>query len=195
MSSHIWPVAILISAVMKLRSRRSIAGPSLPSSALETIAENLYAAGWYFSESLNALALQGARRMSLSELAARLDLDLYRIDLAITVSKYIGETEKNLRRVFDAYRPAIPYYNLRQVDARVPPLPDWLRDWRGDPQGAPDTGDYLVLHSYSYDFAGRLASGNSPRPCASSTSTSEARPPFGAHRDRAAPSSCPGSPS
>ncbi|MGN9813525.1 LamG-like jellyroll fold domain-containing protein [Micromonospora sp. BQ11] len=33
-----------------------------------------------------------------------------------------------------------------------------LRDWRGDPAGAPDTGDYLVLHSYSYDFAGRLAS-------------------------------------
>jgi hypothetical protein len=34
------------------------------------------------------------------------------------------------RRVFDAYRPAIPYYNLRQVDARVPPLPDWLREHR-----------------------------------------------------------------
>ena len=35
-----------------------------------------------------------------------------------------------------------------------------LRDWRSDPEGAPgtDTGDYLVLHSYSYDFAGRLAS-------------------------------------
>ena len=31
-----------------------------------------------------------------------------------------------LRRVFDAYRPAIPYYNLRQVDARVPPLDEWL---------------------------------------------------------------------
>ena len=31
-----------------------------------------------------------------------LDLDLYRIDLAGVVSKYIGETEKNLRRVFDA---------------------------------------------------------------------------------------------
>ncbi len=29
-------------------------------------------------------------------------LDLYRIDLALTVSKYIGETEKNLRRLFDA---------------------------------------------------------------------------------------------
>ena len=31
-----------------------------------------------------------------------LGLDLYRIDLAATVSKYIGETEKNLRRLFDA---------------------------------------------------------------------------------------------
>ena len=29
-------------------------------------------------------------------------LDLYRIDLASTVSKYIGETEKNLARLFDA---------------------------------------------------------------------------------------------
>jgi hypothetical protein len=36
--------------------------------------------------------------------------------------------ERLLRRVFDAYRPAIAYYNLRQVDARVPPMPDWLRD-------------------------------------------------------------------
>jgi ATPase family associated with various cellular activities (AAA) len=30
------------------------------------------------------------------------ELDLYRVDLALTVSKYIGETEKNLRRLFDA---------------------------------------------------------------------------------------------
>jgi hypothetical protein len=35
-------------------------------------------------------------------LANELRLDLYRIDLAALVSKYIGETEKNLRRVFDA---------------------------------------------------------------------------------------------
>jgi hypothetical protein len=35
-------------------------------------------------------------------LAAGLRLDLYRIDLSAVVSKYIGETEKNLRRVFDA---------------------------------------------------------------------------------------------
>ena len=35
-------------------------------------------------------------------LANELALDLYRIDLSATVSKYIGETEKNLRRIFDA---------------------------------------------------------------------------------------------
>lgn len=32
------------------------------------------------------------------------------------------------RRVFDVYRPAIAYYNLRQVDARVPPLDVWVRE-------------------------------------------------------------------
>jgi SpoVK/Ycf46/Vps4 family AAA+-type ATPase len=35
-------------------------------------------------------------------LANDLRLDLYRINLSAVVSKYIGETEKNLRRVFDA---------------------------------------------------------------------------------------------
>ncbi|MFZ4442578.1 MAG: ATP-binding protein [Planktothrix agardhii] len=35
-------------------------------------------------------------------MAQELNLDLYRIDLSSVVSKYIGETEKNLRRVFDA---------------------------------------------------------------------------------------------
>ncbi|WP_053227441.1 ATP-binding protein [Solirubrobacter soli] len=35
-------------------------------------------------------------------LARRLGLDLYRVDLASVLSKYIGETEKNLDRIFDA---------------------------------------------------------------------------------------------
>lgn len=35
-------------------------------------------------------------------IAHELQLDLYRIDLSTIVSKYIGETEKNLRRIFDA---------------------------------------------------------------------------------------------
>ena len=40
--------------------------------------------------------------MAAEVLADELRLDLYRIDLSQVVSKYIGETEKNLRRVFDA---------------------------------------------------------------------------------------------
>jgi hypothetical protein len=35
-------------------------------------------------------------------LANEMRLDLFRIDLSAVISKYIGETEKNLRRVFDA---------------------------------------------------------------------------------------------
>jgi len=42
------------------------------------------------------------KTMAAEVLAGALDLDLYRIDLSQVVSKYIGETEKNLRRVFDA---------------------------------------------------------------------------------------------
>ena len=41
------------------------------------------------------------KTMAAEVLANDLQLDLYRIDLSQVVSKYIGETEKNLRRVFD----------------------------------------------------------------------------------------------
>src|ERR1700729_3251548 len=40
--------------------------------------------------------------MAAEVLPAELELDLYRIDLSSVVSKYIGETEKNLKQVFDA---------------------------------------------------------------------------------------------
>ena len=42
------------------------------------------------------------KTLAAEVVAADLDLDLYRVDLSQVVSKYIGETEKNLRRVFDA---------------------------------------------------------------------------------------------
>ena len=42
------------------------------------------------------------KTMAAEALASELDLDAYRVDLSSVVSKYIGETEKNLRRVFDA---------------------------------------------------------------------------------------------
>lgn len=42
------------------------------------------------------------KTLAAEVIATELRLDLYRIDLAGLISKYIGETEKNLRRVFDA---------------------------------------------------------------------------------------------
>ncbi|HTG14488.1 MAG TPA: AAA family ATPase [Blastocatellia bacterium] len=42
------------------------------------------------------------KTLAAEVLAKILDLDLYRIDLSSVVNKYIGETEKNLRRLFDA---------------------------------------------------------------------------------------------
>jgi ATPase family associated with various cellular activities (AAA) len=42
------------------------------------------------------------KTMAAEAIANAAQLDLYRVDLASTVSKYIGETEKNLSRLFDA---------------------------------------------------------------------------------------------
>jgi len=42
------------------------------------------------------------KTMAAEAIAHALDLNLYRIDLSAVVSKYIGETEENLRAVFDA---------------------------------------------------------------------------------------------
>jgi ATPase family protein associated with various cellular activities (AAA)/winged helix domain-containing protein len=42
------------------------------------------------------------KTMAAQVLAAQLGLEIFRVDLATVVSKYIGETEKNLDRIFDA---------------------------------------------------------------------------------------------
>jgi SpoVK/Ycf46/Vps4 family AAA+-type ATPase len=42
------------------------------------------------------------KTLAAEVIAGALDLDVYRIDLSAVVSKWIGETEKNLKRVFDA---------------------------------------------------------------------------------------------
>ncbi|MGD1908061.1 MAG: ATP-binding protein [Leptolyngbyaceae cyanobacterium] len=42
------------------------------------------------------------KTMAAEVLAQEFKLDLYRIDLSAVMSKYIGETEKNLRKIFDA---------------------------------------------------------------------------------------------
>jgi len=42
------------------------------------------------------------KTMAAEVLAGELELDLYRVDLSAVVNKYIGETEKNLSRIFTA---------------------------------------------------------------------------------------------
>jgi ATPase family associated with various cellular activities (AAA)/Winged helix domain, variant len=57
------------------------------------------------------------KTMAAEVLANELHLDLYRIDLASMVSKYIGETEKNLRRVFDAAEDGAAILLFDEADA------------------------------------------------------------------------------
>src|SRR5215472_5961444 len=55
--------------------------------------------------------------MSAEVLANDLRLDLHRIDLSQVVSKYIGETEKNLRRVFDTAETGAAILLFDEADA------------------------------------------------------------------------------
>ena len=57
------------------------------------------------------------KTMAGEVLANELRLDLYRIDLSQTISKYIGETEKNLRRVFDAAEESAAILLFDEADA------------------------------------------------------------------------------
>ena len=57
------------------------------------------------------------KTMAAEVLANELRLDLYRIDLSQVVSKYIGETEKNLRRVFDSAEEGASILLFDEADA------------------------------------------------------------------------------
>lgn len=91
----------------------------LPESATETLQEiaaqvrqraRVYEAWGFASKSGRGLGISAlfsgpsgtGKTMAAEVLARQLQIDLYRIDLSAMVSKYIGETEKNLRVVFDA---------------------------------------------------------------------------------------------
>jgi hypothetical protein len=91
----------------------------LPASQLQTLQEmaahvrrraQVYEEWGFGRKSGRGLGLSGlfcgasgtGKTLAAEVLAAALALDLYRIDLSQVVSKYIGETEKNLRRIFDA---------------------------------------------------------------------------------------------
>lgn len=57
------------------------------------------------------------KTMAAQVLARSLDLKLYRVDLAGVVNKYIGETEKRLKRVFDACERANVLLFFDEADA------------------------------------------------------------------------------
>jgi hypothetical protein len=108
----------LVSFAMKVPLRRGWDDLVLPKAHLEQLAElvshvrhqsRVYD-DWGFHAKVSAgrgiVALfsgpSGTGKTLSAEVVARdLGLDLYRIDLASLISKYIGETEKNLARVFD----------------------------------------------------------------------------------------------
>ena len=52
------------------------------------------------------------KTMAAEAIANNLKLDLFKVDLSTVVSKYIGETEKNLRQVFDAAESGGLYFSL-----------------------------------------------------------------------------------
>jgi SpoVK/Ycf46/Vps4 family AAA+-type ATPase len=69
---------------------------------------------------ISALFVGGSgteRRMAAEVLANDLRLDLYRIDLASVVSKFIGETEKNIDRIFAAAEESGPILFFDEAEA------------------------------------------------------------------------------
>ncbi len=57
------------------------------------------------------------KTLAAEVLACELRLDLYRVDLSQVVSKYIGETERNLRRVFDTAEQGAAVLLFDEADA------------------------------------------------------------------------------
>lgn len=57
------------------------------------------------------------KTMAAEALASELELPMFRVDLSQVVNKYIGETEKNLRRIFDAAEAADCLLFFDEADA------------------------------------------------------------------------------
>ncbi|HET9252856.1 MAG TPA: ATP-binding protein [Candidatus Eisenbacteria bacterium] len=95
---------------------RDLVLPAAETALLQQIADQVRQRGkvyeeWGFARRMNrGLGISAlfagesgtGKTMSAEVLAHELELNLFRIDLSSVVSKYIGETERNLRRLFDA---------------------------------------------------------------------------------------------
>jgi hypothetical protein len=94
------------------------------------------------------------KTMAAGIMARNLELDLYRIDLSSVVSKYIGETEKNLSRIFAAAETANAILFFDEADA--------LFGKRSDVKDAHDRYanievSYLLQRMEAYDGVAILA--------------------------------------
>ena len=103
----------------------------------------------------------GKNRMSAlvaaRTLARDLGKDLYRVDLSGVVSKYIGETEKNLRRVFDAAKTGGAVLFFDEADALFCKRTN-VKD--GHDRYANIEIDYLLERIEDYAGLAILATGN-----------------------------------
>jgi ATPase family protein associated with various cellular activities (AAA)/ABC toxin-like protein len=77
----------------------------------------LYPENWLEPESRPTPAKFGASLVIGHALASGLGKDLYRVDLSAVVSKYIGETEKQLRRIFTEAQKAAAVLLFDEADA------------------------------------------------------------------------------
>jgi hypothetical protein len=107
---------ILAERIQPKASWADIVLPSTETALLHQIAEQVGQRGtvyekWGFARKMSRGLGIGAlfsgdsgtgKTLAAEVIANELQLHLYRIDLSAVVSKYIGETEKNLRRLFDA---------------------------------------------------------------------------------------------
>jgi hypothetical protein len=94
------------------------------------------------------------KTMAAQVLARELDLDCYRIDLSRVVSKFIGETEQNLARLFDAAEPAGVVLFFDEADALFGKRSE-VRDAR-DRYANIEVG-YLLQRMEQYDGVAVLA--------------------------------------
>jgi len=105
--------------------------PAAEKSMLRQIADQVEHRGvvyddWGFRERMNrglgvSVLFAGAsgtgKTMAAEVIARELGLPLYRVDLSTVISKYIGETEKNLRRLFDAAEDGGAILHCDEADA------------------------------------------------------------------------------
>jgi SpoVK/Ycf46/Vps4 family AAA+-type ATPase len=110
--------SVLRSLARKIESKYTWADIVLPADTIRQLEDicnhvkykNLVYAKWGFEKKLArgkslSVLFSGhsgtGKTMAAEIMAAELQLDIYKIDLSLVVSKYIGETEKNLTRIFE----------------------------------------------------------------------------------------------